>query len=88
MRLAYNRSKYSSMGFVDRVADSRGISLLDALVVGLVSGNNGQEGSTDKSLKKIIFKFVNLIQIVFTPSCFCSRAQDRMMTVCMSGTII
>merc|ERR1712106_1263465 len=50
MGLAYNRGMYSSMGLVDRVADSRSISLLDALVVGLVSGNNGQKGSTDKSL--------------------------------------
>merc|ERR1712150_151020 len=35
MGLAHNRSMYSSMGLVDRVADSRSISLLDALVVGL-----------------------------------------------------
>merc|ERR1719211_20036 len=50
MRLAHNRGMYSSMGLVDRVAHSRGIALLDALVVSLVSGNYGQEGGTDKSL--------------------------------------
>jgi len=48
--LAHNRSMYSSMGLVDRVAHSRGIALLDALVVGLVSGNYGQKCGTDKSL--------------------------------------
>merc|ERR1719147_600018 len=32
------------------LAHSRGIALLDALVVSLVSGNYGQEGGTDKSL--------------------------------------
>merc|ERR1719318_1011519 len=48
--LAHNRGMYSSMGLVDRVAHSRGIALLDALVVGLVSGNYGQESGTDKSL--------------------------------------
>ena len=52
MRLAHNRSMYSSMGLVDRVAHSRGIALLDALVVGLVCGNYGQKCGTDKSLKK------------------------------------
>merc|ERR1711913_265243 len=50
MGLAHNRGMYSSMGLVDRVAHSRGIALLDALVVGLVSGNYGQESGTDKSL--------------------------------------
>jgi len=50
MWLAHNRGMYSSMGLVDRVAHSRGIALLDALVVSLVSGNYGQEGGTDKSL--------------------------------------
>jgi len=50
VRLAHNRSMYSSMGLVDRVAHSRGIALLDALVVGLVCGNYGQECGTDKSL--------------------------------------
>jgi len=50
MRLAHNRSMYSSMGLVDRVAHSRGIALLDALVVGLVCGNYGQKCGTDKSL--------------------------------------
>jgi len=50
MGLAHNRSMYSSMGLVNRVGDSRSIALLDALVVGLVSGYNSQEGSTDKSL--------------------------------------
>jgi len=50
MGLAYNRGMYSSMGLVDRVADSRSISLLDALVMGLVSSNNRKEGDTDKSL--------------------------------------
>ena len=49
--LAHNRSMYSSMGLVDRVAHSWGIALLDALVVGLVSGNYGQKCGTDKSLK-------------------------------------
>merc|ERR1719205_178992 len=48
MGLAHNRGMYSSMGLVDRVAHSRGIALLDALVVGLVSGNYGQESGTDK----------------------------------------
>merc|ERR1719445_2904761 len=48
--LAHNRSMYSSMGLVDRVAYSWGIALLDALVVGLVSGNYGQKCGTDKSL--------------------------------------
>merc|ERR1719500_1297840 len=48
--LAHNRDMYSSMGLVDRVAHSRGIALLDALVVGLVSGNYGQKSGTDKSL--------------------------------------
>merc|ERR1719445_1935416 len=48
--LAHNRSMYSSMGLVDRVAHSWGIALLDALVVGLVSGNYGQKCGTDKSL--------------------------------------
>jgi len=50
VRLAHNRSMYSSMGLVDRVAHSRGIALLDALVVGLVCGNYGQKCGTDKSL--------------------------------------
>merc|ERR1711970_746610 len=50
VRLAHNRSMYSSMGLVDRVAHSRGIALLDALVVGLVCGNYGQECGTDKNL--------------------------------------
>merc|ERR1719312_2331583 len=50
MGLAHNRSVYSSMGLVNRVAHSRGIALLDALVVGLVSGNYGQKCGTDKSL--------------------------------------
>merc|ERR1719507_2275870 len=48
--LAHNRGMYSSMGLVDRVAHSRGIALLDALGVGLVSGNYGQKSGTDKSL--------------------------------------
>ena len=52
MGLTHNRSMYSSMGLVDRVADSRSISLLDALVVGLVSGNYSQKSSTNKSLNK------------------------------------
>merc|ERR1712106_1270611 len=50
MGLAHNRSMYSSMGLVDRVTNSRGIALLDTLVVSLVSGNYGQKGGTDKSL--------------------------------------
>merc|ERR1711892_853507 len=50
MGLAHNRSMYSSMGLVDRVANSRCIALLDTLVVSLVSGNYGQKGGTDKSL--------------------------------------
>merc|ERR1712117_966352 len=45
-----NRGMYSSMGLVDRVAHSRGIALLDTLVVGLVCGNYGQKCGTDKSL--------------------------------------
>jgi len=39
MRLTYNRSMYSSMGLVDRVADSRSITLFNNLMVGLVSNN-------------------------------------------------
>merc|ERR1712123_340906 len=50
MGLAYNRGMYSSMGLVDRVADSRSISLLDALVMGLVSRNNSKEDDADKGL--------------------------------------
>merc|ERR1712128_311346 len=50
MGLAHNRSMYSSMGLMDRVTNSRGIALLDTLVVSLVSGNYGQKGGTDKSL--------------------------------------
>merc|ERR1711892_1436164 len=50
MGLAHNRSMYSSMGLVDRVANSRSIALLDTLVVSLVSSNYGQKGGTDKSL--------------------------------------
>merc|ERR1711892_1594834 len=49
MGLAHNRSMYSSMGFVDRVANSRSITLLNALVMSLIGGNYGQKGGTDKS---------------------------------------
>ena len=53
MWLAHNRGMYSSMGLVDRVAHSRGIAVLDDLVVGLVSGSSGQESrDSDKSLEK------------------------------------
>jgi len=39
------------MGLVDGVAHSGSISVLDDLVVGLVSGSSGQEGrDSDKSL--------------------------------------
>ena len=54
MGLTHNRSMYSSMGLVDRVADSRSISLLDTLVVGLVSSNYSQKSGTNKSLNKSI----------------------------------
>merc|ERR1712123_163134 len=50
MGLAHNRSMYSSMGLVDRVANSRSIALLNALVMSLIGGNYGQKGGTDKSL--------------------------------------
>ena len=51
MGLLGNHGSIGAMGLVDRVAHSRGISVLDDLVVGLVSGSSGQEGrSSDKSL--------------------------------------
>merc|ERR1712106_555759 len=50
MGLAHNRSMYSSMGLVDRVANSRSITLLNALVMSLIGSNYGQKGGTDKSL--------------------------------------
>ena len=70
--LAHNRCKYSSMGLVDRVADSRSIALLDALVVCLVSGYNSQKGSTDKSLEETMFqKYIFLFSFCWlVPSCF------------------
>ena len=49
------------MGLVDRVTHSGSISVLDDLVVGLVSGSSGQEGrdsnkslEVDNILKKLI----------------------------------
>ena len=53
------------MGFVDRVAHSRSISVLDDLVVGLVSGSSSQEGrDSNKSLevnKKVEKLICNII---------------------------
>jgi hypothetical protein len=70
MGLAHNRCMYSSMGLVDGVADSRSISLLDALVVGLVSGNYGQKSGTDKCLKFKWFKITLTCYYDFTTFIF------------------
>ena len=52
MGLAGNNSSIRSVGLVDRVAHSWGISVLDDLVVGLVSSSGSQESrDSDKSLK-------------------------------------
>ena len=89
--LAHNRSMYSSMGLVDRVAHSRGIALLDALVVGLVSGNYGQKCGTDKSLKKENWKFhCEFFSrcLLSLPSCCSSDACVGMIVVYSPGTSI
>ena len=51
MGLAGYRSMSSSMGLVNRNTDRGSISMLDHLVVGLVSSCNSKESKTNKSLK-------------------------------------
>ena len=59
MWLLGNHSSIGAMRLVHRVADSRGIAVLDHLVVGLVTGSSGDQGSSssEKSLEyKVGFK--------------------------------
>jgi len=51
MGLGCNGSMGSSMSFVHGGGDRRSISKFDGLMMGLVSGDNGQESCTDKCLK-------------------------------------
>ena len=55
MGLAGNNCSIRTMGFVDRVADSWSIAMLDHLVVGLISSCSSQEGGdSNKGLKTIV----------------------------------
>ena len=55
--LARHGGVVGAVGLVDGHGDGGGVAVLDNLVVGLVGGHNGQQGSTDKRLKQI---FVNV----------------------------
>ena len=50
--LARHGGVVGAVGLVDGHGDGGGVANLDDLVVGLVGGNNGQQGSTDKSLNR------------------------------------
>ena len=54
MRLAGNRSMSSSMWLVNRNTDRGSISMLDHLMVGLVSSSYSKQGKANKSLKACV----------------------------------
>ena len=72
MGLAGHNSSIRSMGLVDGVAHSWSISVLDDLVVGLVSGSNGQKSrDSNKSLKcfRVELILTLLVSKFVLPSC-------------------
>ena len=69
MGLAGNSGVVSSMGLVNSMAHSWGISVLDDLVVALVSSSSGQEGrDSNKSLAKQSLQWSSTNDMFFLPT--------------------